>query len=123
MRGPERSRRGLCEAKIKGYRINPDIYSKPDFSFGKYKIAIFCDGDFWHGRDYNRLKDKLTKTFWRTKIEKNMERDIRYNKELKNRGWIVLRFWGSEINKDVNKCVNKVKKALNKRGYGTQEIH
>ena len=106
---------GLRKNKLKGYRINPKMYSNPDFIFGRHKIAIFCDGDFWHGKDYALLKLKLKNQYWVDKIEKNMARDAKYNQILKKDGWIVLRFWESQIKKDVNPCLESVKSSIRKR--------
>ena len=107
----------MRESGLKGYRINPKTFSKPDFSFGKYKVAVFCDGNFWHGKNYRKLRPKLKNEFWITKIRINMQRDENYTLELKKRGWLVLRFWESEINEDINLCLRKLKTGLKRRGY------
>ena len=108
-------RNALCENSIKGYHINPRIKGNPDFTFTKYKIAVFCDGDFWHGKSYAKLKKRLKKKFWKTKIETNIKRDKKHNQILRKEGWVILRFWESEINKNVEKCINKLKKRLKNR--------
>ena len=120
----KRFRKALCENNFKGYRINPKFYANPDFIFGKYKVAIFCDGNFWHGKNYKKLKPKLKKKFWREKIERNVKRDKKYNKKLAKSGWVVLRFWESDINKHMDKCMKQVKATLKKRGYfkGKQKL-
>ena len=105
----------LCENKIRGYRINPRIIGNPDFAFTKYKIAIFCDDDFWHGKNYSKLKRRLNHEYWINKIDTNIKRDKRYNKILKQEGWVVLRFWESDINNNIEKCIAKLKKALNEK--------
>lgn len=86
---------------------NKSVFGKPDFTFKKYKIAIFCDGDFWHGKDWEIRKydHKTNQAFWFNKIEKNIQRDIVVNRKLEDEGWTVLRFWGSEIKKNPGKCV------------------
>lgn len=111
----EKFRIALCENKIKGYRINPRIIGNPDFAFTKYKIAIFCDGDFWHGKNYSKLKRRLTHEYWINKIDTNIKRDKRYNKILKQEGWVVLRFWESDINNYIEKCIAKLQKTLNEK--------
>ena len=92
------------------YRIHYDIYGKPDIAFPKKKIAIFCDSEFWHGYDWAKQKEKFknNKAYWFKKIEKNIDRDKKVNQKLTDEGWIVLRFWGKEIKKDLNKCIEKI---------------
>jgi DNA mismatch endonuclease (patch repair protein) len=74
---------------------------KPDIAFSKYRLAVFCDGDFWHGRDWEALAGKLrTGTnphYWIEKVRSNRERDFRNNGLLTELGWTVLRFWESDI--------------------------
>ncbi len=102
------------------YRCNSKyIYGHPDISMKGYKIAIFCDSEFWHGYNFEENKSKIHKhlQYWIPKIERNIERDKEVNKYLQNHGYIVLRFWGNEINKDLDSCVNKIEEALASRGY------
>ena len=104
-----------------GYRYRKnykDLPGNPDIVYIKEKIAVFCDGDFWHGKDWEKRKKKLdkNKSYWISKIEKNIIRDKKVNKELKDMGWTVLRFWGSEIKRNPKKCAEIVEKEIiNKR--------
>jgi len=103
-------RKGLFKRGYR-FRIKNSVFGKPDIIFPSPKIAIFCDGDFWHGKNYK--KDvKNYKTFWKEKILVNMKRDKKVNKKLKLEGWKVLRFWRTEILKDPDKCLNKIEKSL-----------
>lgn len=74
---------------------------KPDIVFWRYRVAIFCDGDFWHGRDWEKLSAKLVKGsnphYWVEKVRSNRERDLKNNDLLTHLGWTVLRFWESDI--------------------------
>jgi DNA mismatch endonuclease (patch repair protein) len=88
----------------KGYRYRKDVASlpgRPDIAFPAAKLAVFCDGDFWHGKDWAARKAKLARgtnaRYWVAKIERNIERDIANQDELEARGWRVLRLWESEI--------------------------
>ena len=92
------------------YRKNcKDIFGKPDFCFKSKKIAIFCDSEFWHGKKFlEGEKFKTNSDFWEEKIKRNIERDREVNKRLESEGWTVVRFWGKEIEKNIDKCVNKV---------------
>lgn len=107
----------------KGYRYRRN-YSKvmgnPDIVFLSLKIAIFCDSEFWHGKDWKTKKFELksNKDFWYNKIEGNIKRDKEVNRLLKNQGWTVLRFWGKEIEKRLEKCISKIDKAVEERKKG-----
>lgn len=102
------------------YRKNvKKVFGHPDIAFIGKKVAVFCDSEFWHGYDWEHRKDdiKSRRDFWIPKIERNMQRDIEVNDVLKSDGWIVLRFWGKEIKKDVCKCADIIETAVknNKR--------
>ena len=89
------------------YRKNcKEILGTPDVSIKKYHIAVFCDGDFWHGKEYHGVKNN--RKFWDEKIKRNRERDLEYTIRLRDEGWTVLRFWESDIRADVDGCVDKV---------------
>jgi DNA mismatch endonuclease, patch repair protein len=92
-----------------GYKFEmyPKMYGNPDFAHKRKRIAIFCDGDFWHGYRYGQKK-RLAKKFWRDKIENNMRRDKRYNRNLRRDGWSVLRLWEHDIEKNPEKCRRKI---------------
>lgn len=101
----------------KGYRYRKNvksIYGHPDIAFIGKKIAIFCDSEFWHGYDWeNRKNDfKTHREFWIPKIERNIARDREVNAKLQSEGWIVLRFWGQEINQDTEGCIAKIEEFL-----------
>ncbi len=88
------------------YRKNYKIFScRPDIVLTKYKIAIFCDGDFWHGGPKANLNFQSNKKYWEEKIMNNKERDLRNTIELRDNHWDVIRFWESDIRKNLNECV------------------
>jgi len=98
------------------YRIHDKrVYGKPDIVFFKNKVAVFVDGDWWHGRNYESEKEKYP-LFWQEKIFKNMERDRKANEKLHADGWKVFRFWQRDLEKrksqNVQECVRKIKSAL-----------
>ena len=80
----------------------------PDIVITKYKIAVFCDGDFWHGKTFERYDVHTNADFWHEKIKRNVERDLENTIELRDNGWTVLRFWESDIKKNLNRCVERV---------------
>jgi DNA mismatch endonuclease Vsr len=94
---------------------NKTVFGKPDFTFKKFKIAIFVDGEFWHGKDWEIKKHdhKSNHDFWYTKIERNIKRDEEVNSFLLNEGWTLLRFWGQDIKKDLLNCIFKIEKTIN----------
>ncbi len=106
------------------YRKHYLIKGRPDLAFVSAKIALFCDGDFWHGNNWrirglSSLEEELSRysLFWREKILRNIERDNEVDKTLQDLGWLVLRFWESEINDDVERCVDIVETTLRERGF------
>lgn len=101
----------------RGYRYrksNKKVFGTPDFTFKKKKIAIFCDSEFWHGKDWENLNKRLNtnRDFWVNKIEKNIARDKKVNSVLKEDGWVVVRFWEKEILKNLNQCIYIVEALL-----------
>ena len=91
----------------------PKMDGNPDFAIPSRKVAIFCDGDFWHGYNYRNGK-KPTRGYWRNKIEGNMSRDRRVSQRLRYHGWSVLRFWEHDLKKRSELCARKIKKKLEK---------
>jgi DNA mismatch endonuclease Vsr len=105
-------------AKGYHYRKNDKtVFGKPDFTFKGLKIAIFCDSEFWHGKDWEKKKyeHKSNVEFWHKKIERNIERDKEVNEKLLKEGWKVLRFWGKDIEKKLDFCVMEIENAINER--------
>ena len=95
------------------YEMHHKMFGNPDFVLKRKRIVIFCDGDFWHGYDYS--KRKLSKKFWRDKIERNMKRDKRISRRLRREGWSVLRFWEHDIEKRIDVCRNRIIRKIRER--------
>lgn len=98
------------------YRKNDRlVFGKPDLTLKKYKIAVFVDSEFWHGKDWEKRKNdhKSNREFWLKKIERNIQRDIEVNQRLSNEGWKVVRFWGQEIKENLNSCTKKILEIIN----------
>ncbi len=101
-----------------GYRYRKHckkITGSPDIAFISKRLAIFLDGDFWHGRNFTKLMKRLPKGFWQNKISRNVARDKKTNLILKKEGWIVLRFWEGQILKDPDCCIDKILRKLKKK--------
>ena len=103
----------------KGYRYRKnykEIPGKPDIVLTQYKIAIFCDGEFFHGKDWEVLRPKLergdNREYWLKKISRNMERDNEINKQLLFLGWTVIRFWGKDIKNNVDECIKVIEECI-----------
>lgn len=131
---PEQRRKNMQQIKAKdtkievilrralwarGYRYRKnykELPGKPDIVLTKYKIAIFCDGEFFHGKDWEELKSRLEKSnnsdFWISKISKNRERDDEINKQLQFLGWTVIRFWGKEIKNNTDECIHVIEEVI-----------
>lgn len=109
-------RRALWREKLR-YRVAvKHLPGKPDICFMRAKVAVFCDGDFWHGRNWARRRRKLAKgansTYWVAKIQRNMERDRETDARLSALGWKVLRFWESDLLKDPRPAVLETKQKI-----------
>jgi len=103
----------------RGYRYRKnykELPGTPDIVLTKYKIVIFCDGELFHGKDWEILRPKLLSgnnpEFWVNKIERNMERDRENDKKLLFMGWTVIRFWGNDIKKDPEQCIKVIEEVI-----------
>lgn len=113
----------------KGYRYRKNykkLPGSPDIVLTKYKIAIFCDGEFFHGKDWEILKPRLEKSnnseFWISKISGNRERDSEINKKLLFMGWTIIRFWGNDIKKNPDECIRVIEETIFDLKLGAAEV-
>jgi len=108
-------RKALWERGLR-YRVNyKKVLGKPDVVFTRAKIAVFCDGDFWHGHNWAirglasfEEELKTYSDYWRNKIINNVERDKRITVELEKDGWTVLRYWESDILANPSDCADRI---------------
>lgn len=96
-----------------GYRYrknNKTVSGKPDLTFKKYRIAIFIDSEFFHGKDWEteNLRIKSNQEFWHKKIERNRDRDNEANQFLQQNDWAVIRFWSKDIKNNLNSCIERI---------------
>ena len=103
----------------RGYRYRKnykELPGTPDIVLTKYHIVIFCDSEFFHGKDWEVLKPRLEKgkngDFWISKISKNRKHDDEVNKKLLFMGWTVIRFWGNDIKKYTNECIKVIEETI-----------
>ena len=113
----------------RGYRYRKnyaELPGKPDIVLTKYKIVIFCDSEFFHGKDWEVLKQQLEKgknaDFWIEKISKNQQHDDDINKQLQFLGWTVIRFWGKDIIKKTDECVQVIEETVFEQKYNYYDI-
>ena len=102
------------ELHRRGYRFRvnaPWLAGKPDVVFTKIRLAIFIDGDFWHGRRFERWSDKLA-PYWREKIAGNKARDRRHATLLRSEGWTVMRFWEHDLEKNLQRCIERIESKI-----------
>lgn len=106
--------KSLWHSGIRYRRNYKKLPGSPDIAITKHHIAIFIDGEFWHGKDWQKRKPRLksNREYWIEKIEENMARDQRNDRELQTLGWTVIRFWEKDVKKDVNACASTVIEAI-----------
>jgi DNA mismatch endonuclease (patch repair protein) len=100
-----------------GYRFQrncKNLHGSPDIVFRKESVAVFIDGDFWHGWRLSKWEHKLSE-FWRVKLYANRKRDQRNFRRLRSEGWRVIRLWEHEILSDLDRCIDRVCRELSKR--------
>jgi len=106
--GLERTvRSGLHSRGLRFRKHVKNLPGRPDIVFSKAKVAVFVDGDFWHGYRFPLWKYNLP-IFWQKKIAKNRERDQINHRKLRKMGWTVIRLWQHDIEKDLPKCINRI---------------
>jgi DNA (cytosine-5)-methyltransferase 1 len=115
--------RSLWNKGLRYRKNNKTVFGKPDFTFKKHKVAVFCDGEFWHGKDWEIRKHdhKSNQDFWLPKIEKNIERDKKVTAELEKQGWTVLRFWGKDILNNLENCVIEIENIIGEKNMKFKE--
>ncbi|MFT4203506.1 MAG: very short patch repair endonuclease [Chitinophagaceae bacterium] len=110
-----RFRKALWHVGIR-YRLHgKKLPGSPDIYIRKYKLAIFIDGEFWHGYEWEKHKNRIhtRKEFWTSKIETNIQRDQNANLQLRQMGYEVMRFWSHEIDKNQGACVHRILDYIN----------
>ena len=106
------------ELHKRGFRFRKhlkELPGKPDIVFTKAKVAVFIDGDFWHGYRFSTWEHKIS-DFWKTKISKNRERDAKNHRKLRKEGWMVIRIWQHDIERDFEGSIEKIASAIKENG-------
>jgi DNA mismatch endonuclease (patch repair protein) len=102
--------------RIRFKRTNRKVAGQPDLVIFGSKVAVFCDGDFWHGRHWRQRRAALASghnaEYWIKKIGRNIQRDREVNRELRASGWVVVRLWESDIRRDPSRAAEEIVAAL-----------
>lgn len=106
---PERRLRRALWATGLRYRLGHKLPGKPDLVFVSAKLAVFVDGCFWHSCPKHRTHPKTNERFWAGKLQENVERDRRVDRQLRAMGWRVLRLWQHEVEKELDEVVVRVR--------------
>jgi DNA mismatch endonuclease (patch repair protein) len=117
----EEKLRELLRAEKLPFRTHAsDVVGRPDLIFDRQRVAVFCDGDFWHGRDWRRLRTALARrsnaVYWLEKIASNRSRDRRQTRVLRSSGWLVLRIWEMDIMRSPESAAAHVSLQVRARG-------
>lgn len=112
-----RLRKALWARGVRYRKNYRKLIGRPDIVLTKYKIAIFCDSDYWHGYDWENRHQRIksNREYWIPKIERNMARDKEVNEALDHDGWTVLRFWEWQIRKQLDECVEEILRTIDSR--------
>ena len=109
-------RKALWKKGIRYRKNYKSLPGKPDIAITKYRIAVFCDSEFFHGMDWDEQQERLKKSnnseYWLKKIARNIERDKEVDQMLTSLGWKVIRFWGKDIKKNLDECVKAIEEAV-----------
>ena len=106
-----------AELYKKGFRFRKHMKSHPgtpDIVFPKAKVAVFFDGDFWHGYRFPTWENRVS-DFWKEKIRKNRDRDRKNFQKLRNMGWKVIRLWKYEVKTDLAGSIGRITEAISER--------
>lgn len=112
-------RRTLWRLGLRYRKHASHLPGNPDLVFVRARVVVFCDGDFWHGRNWKQLKAQLGRrhnaAYWIAKITRNRERDRENTAFLKAQGWLVLRFWETDIKKDPAAAAQTIRDLVQRR--------
>ena len=115
-------RRALWRLGLRYRKHVSNLPGNPDLVFRRARILVYCDSDFWHGRNWDKLKGQLEQrhnaAYWLAKISRNRERDRQNTALLEEQGWVVLRFWETDIKKDPSSAAAVIRNAVTSRTAG-----
>ncbi len=116
---PELAIRKLAHARGLRFRKHCGwLPGRPDLVFVRSKVVVFVDGDYWHGWRFPAWSDKLA-AYWKQKIRSNRRRDLRNFRHLRREGWLVIRLWEHDVERDAERCVDRIEAAVRRNGIHT----
>ncbi len=109
-------RKALWNSGIRYRKNYIKVPGCPDIAIVRKKIAIFVDGEFWHGYKWHQKKKKIkaNRRYWIPKIERTIKRDLANVKLLKKIGWRSIRFWDFQAMRDIEECTKKIISVIQK---------
>jgi len=97
---------------LRGYRVDVrGLAGRPDIAWGRWRVAVFVDGAFWHGHP-SAYRPGQHGEYWDEKIKRNVARDRSADALLAEQGWTVIRLWDFEVRRDLDACVQRIRDAL-----------
>ncbi|MBV9159915.1 MAG: very short patch repair endonuclease [Candidatus Kaiserbacteria bacterium] len=102
----------LRKNRIHFQRHYSKVPGKPDIAVPSKKIAVFIDGDFWHGYKFDQWRRRIPREYWREKIASNIARDTKNRRALRRKGWKVMRVWGHELVKKPEQTLARIQRFL-----------
>lgn len=118
-------RKALWHSGVRYRKNYKRLPGTPDIAITKYRIAIFCDGELFHGKGFEagKMRFDTNKDYWEAKIKRNIERDQAVDAELQKMGWTVLRFWGKEILNNLDTCLESIREVILENTTTLQKLH
>ena len=118
-------RKALWRSGVRYRKNYAKLPGAPDIAVTKHRIAIFCDGEFWHGKGWEVKKPRIksNREYWVSKIERNMARDADADQRLHGMGWTVVRFWGEEIRNNLLDCVETIEDIIFQSRIETYNVY
>jgi DNA mismatch endonuclease (patch repair protein) len=119
---PELAVRRAAFARGLRYRVNCSaLPGRPDLVFACSKVAVFVDGDFWHGRQWQKWLHKLPSEYWKQKITRNRLRDAANSRMLKRAGWLVIRVWEHQVKNALEQSIDRIEESVRSRSPGAAQ--
>jgi DNA mismatch endonuclease (patch repair protein) len=100
-------RSGLHKRGLRFRKHLKQLPGKPDIVFTRQKVAVFIDGDFWHGYRFSAWQHTIS-AFWQEKIGETRKRDQKSFRQLRRTGWRVIRLWQHQVKRDLDQCLARI---------------
>lgn len=116
-------RRALFASGLRYRKYGSGLYGHPDIVFPRARVVVFVDGDYWHGRTLREKGEEAVssyyteaqRTYWVPKLRRTVQRDAETTAALRSEGWLVLRFWESDVKANLQKTCDQIVKTVQRR--------